>query len=250
MNALEEKLSDIMRSFERGGGSNEMPRVQASSPWALRIECRLSDGCLMIVRNLRSTDEHVLLAFRHELSVRSRELFCPYPWDGGEKLAHAFTVAAQASENRRDFSCLMLVGDRPIGHFFLWQAGTSATPQTQSTRIPELGIGISDAFQQRGLGRLAVNIMQAVAQDLGCDAIELTTATDNSGGWHTYLKAGFAFTGMIRNPLGVDVTAAADGNVRAETFRMERQMVYVIHESRRTEILSALENKRNAFGDK
>lgn len=247
MKNLEMELTALLRSFQNTGGNANKPcSVRAPTPWELYMQATLSGGDIMFIRNLHPDDLSLLYRFRDELSRPSRELFCPYPWDKDDALTRTLTHAIRSAVQRRDFSCLILVGDRPIGHFFLWQAGGPASAG-DNVHIPELGVAISDAYQKRGLGRLAVCIMQTVARALSCDAIELTTATDNDGGWHTYLKTGFAFVGMIRNPLEVDVTAVAAGHANTTTFRIERQMAYVIREERREEILRYLANKRATF---
>ena len=64
--------------------------------------------------------------------------------------------------------------------------------------VPELGIGIADAYHGRGLGGLAVRLLQVVGRELGVDAIELTTHPENIAGYHTYLGAGFEQVGMLR----------------------------------------------------
>ncbi len=247
MTNLEKVLANTIGAFQRAGGATrQICCIQASTPWDLHLSITLADE-VMIIRHVRQGDEELLHRFRDELSQRSRELFCPYPWDQSNKLASALSSAVQNAVQRRDFSCLMLVNDRPIGHFFLWQAGQHHHANNDGLHVPELGVAISDAYQQRGLGCLAVHIMQAVARDLRHDAIELTTALNNKGGWQTYLKAGFTSVGMIRNPLGVDVTAVAHGSATTETYRTERQMVYIICEAKRQAILAYLEKKRNAF---
>jgi hypothetical protein len=66
----------------------------------------------------------------------------------------------------------------------------------------------------------------------------------NTGGWNTYLKTGFEYVGNMRVPLDVDVTSAVLGLVQATRFREERQMVYMIDEARRREVLKYLAIKR------
>jgi RimJ/RimL family protein N-acetyltransferase len=139
-----------------------------------------------------------------------------------------------------------MAGSGPVAHFFLWKAGGNPHSWQYRLQVPELGVAVADECQARGLGSLAVRILQAVAGDLGADAIELTTAMTNKGGWTTYRRCGFEYVGMIRIPLGVDVTAALAGEVHASRFREERQMVYVLRKDRREQVLDYLRLKRES----
>ena len=161
------------------------------------------------------------------------------------ELPQAIEEARRNSEKKVDASYIMHVNGRPAGHFFLWKAGGNRySADIGGVEIPELGIAIGDEFHGRGLGGLGVKILAEVAHELGSDAIELTTAMDNEGGFALYEREGFVYTGDILNPLGVDVTAAVAGDVNAETFRTERQMVYVVNPAKEKEIMAYLATKR------
>jgi len=138
------------------------------------------------------------------------------------------------------------VGDEVIGHFFLWKAGGNPHSQQYQVQVPELGVAIVDEFQGRGLGSLSVRILNAVARDLRADAIELTTALNNEAGWNTYQSCGYQYTGIINNPLGVDVTAVFSGEVQATRYKPERQMVCVLNEKKRHDVMDYLAMKREA----
>ena len=55
--------------------------VNAVSPWNLEISWSSPEGATFLLRDLHKGDEPLLLRFRDQLSPKSRELFCPYPWD-------------------------------------------------------------------------------------------------------------------------------------------------------------------------
>jgi len=187
--------------------------VKTVNPWGMNISFLSgAEGSALMIRNITQDDVVLLESFKHELSDRSRELFCPYPWDDPDKLREAITAAVRKSIEFKD--------------------------------IPELGVAIADSYQGKGLGFLAVRILQEVAKNLKKDAIELTTALSNHGGWSTYLKAGFIYTGDIKNPLEVDATLAVLGQVSTERYRQERQMVCIINRKKQQEIMSYLELKR------
>lgn len=197
------------------------------------------------VRNLHEGDVEVLLAFGRQLGPVAKDLFCPYPWGDDARLRASFESAIAHAVARDAASYLLEHDGRPIGHFFLWGAGGNSHSRAHGVEIPELGVALADAYQGRGLGGLAVRLLQAMARSLGADGIELTTALSNESGWQTYLHAGFEYTGIQRNALEVDTTAVA---VSTERYRDERQMIYIINPRKREAILHYLARKRGEGG--
>ncbi|HEY3377780.1 MAG TPA: GNAT family N-acetyltransferase [Armatimonadota bacterium] len=219
--------------------------IQVSAPdaWQVDVSFHLPDGAFRL-RNLGSEDAEALTAFSRGLGDTARELFCPYPWDDSAACTLAFQAAVAQSTGRIDASYLLEHDGEPFAHFFLWKAGGNPVSQQAGLEVPELGVAIADAYQGRGFGSLAVRTLKAVARQLDADAIELTTATNNDAGWHTYQRAGFHDVGLLRVPLGVDVTAAELGDVTPTRFRVERQMVDILHQGKRHDILQYLAVKR------
>jgi GNAT superfamily N-acetyltransferase len=210
----------------------------------LEISCADFHGETLTIRNLRRGDLRLMLRFRDRLSTKSRDLFCPYPWGQDSALKKALATAIDNTNKRIDASYLILAGGVPVGHFFLWKAGGNPASRAMGVEVPELGVAVADAHQGRGLGALSVAILKAVATREGADAIELTTALSNAGGWNTYLRAGFRHLGNIVNPLEVDVTAVDEGRSAPRRFREERQMVYIIHHPKEKAVLAYLASKR------
>ena len=66
---------------------------------------------------------------------------------------------------------------------------------------------------------------ERLAADLKADAVELTTAMDNGSGWNTYLRCGFEYTGIIRNPLDVAVSGPRNREKRRINAASEFFMV-------------------------
>ncbi|OHA09036.1 MAG: hypothetical protein A3A44_00560 [Candidatus Sungbacteria bacterium RIFCSPLOWO2_01_FULL_60_25] len=246
---LSNRLDEALRAYQTAGHAQHPAHysVHGETPWDVRVSANLSGGDRIAIRNVRSGDEALLRSFRDELGPRSRELFCPYPWDDESRFREALAAAVQSAESGIDASYLMLAADRPIGHFFLWKAGGNAHSRQHGVEVPELGVAVSDAYHGRGLGFLAVAILKAVAEHLESDAVELTTALSNDAGWNTYRRAGFQFLGMIQNPLEVDVTAVTAGAAVAAKYREERQMVLIINAAKRVEVLQYLAAKRGAL---
>ena len=137
----------------------------------------------------------------------------------------------------------------PVAHYFLWKAGGNEYSAKYGLQIPELGIAVADKYHGRGLGGLIVAILLTFAEQLGSDAVELTTCKDNESGWQTYLRSGFEHIGFIWNPLEVDVTAALAGEVKATLFEQERQMIAIINRSKKQAIEQYLAIEREEFAE-
>ena len=246
---LNESLHDVMAEFFRRRGQTEDNRLQieADDPWTLNILCDLPQLPGVCIRSMHGDDVPSLQDFGTRLGPVSKDFFCLYPWDDPAALPQALEKAVEHAVERIDASYLMETADHAIiGYFFLWKAGGNPHSQQYQIQVPELGVAVADEFQGRGLGGLSIRLLQAITRDLGADAIELTTALDNEAGWHTYLRCGFQYTGIITHPLEVDVTAATAGEVQAAKYRPEKQMVYVIDEEKRQLVLDYLTMKREA----
>lgn len=246
---LNDSLHEIMVEFlrKRGQAENGRLQIEAEDPWALKILCDMPQFPGFRIRSMNSDDVPSLQDFGTRLSPASKDFFNPYPWDDPATLPAALQTAVEHAVERIDASYLMeIAGPKIIGYFFLWKGGGNPHSQQYQIQVPELGVAVADEFHGQGLGGLAVRLLQAIARDLGADAIELTTALDNEAGWHTYLKCGFQYTGIITHPLEVDVTAVTAGEVQATKFRPEKQMVYVIDEEKRQLVLDYLAMKREA----
>ena len=247
MITLTAALKGIMGEFGRRRGHDEPSNlvIAADNFWNLKIACDLTGLPGLSIRNLQDGDAPRLQEFGAKLSAASKDLFCPYPWNDPEALPGAFQKAIQNSIARIDASYLIESARHGvIGHFFLWKAGGNPHSREYQVEVPELGVAITDDFHGKGLGWLSVRILQAVATDLHADAIELTTAFANDAGWKTYQRCGFQHIGDINIPLGVDVTDALTDGVTASSYRVERQMVYMISEEKRERVLNYLETKR------
>jgi GNAT superfamily N-acetyltransferase len=213
--------------------------------WDIDFKFKYKHEEVLRIRNLRKGDLPLLLNFGERLGTESKRLFYPYPWDDESLLPNSFTRAIKNSVTRIDTSYLIINQEgKPIGHFFLWKAGGNELSQRFGVEVPELGVAIADSYHGKGLGHFSVRFLQKMAREMGGDAIELTTAFDNDAGWNIYLKTGFEYVGNIQNPLEVDATEVAEGKATAQKFREERQMVYVVNELRREEVLKYLAFKR------
>src|SRR3989344_7094238 len=89
--------------------------VKTVNPWGMNISFLSgAEGSALMIRNITQDDVVLLESFKHELSDRSRELFCPYPWDDPDKLREAITAAVRKSIEFKDVSCMILLNNKPI----------------------------------------------------------------------------------------------------------------------------------------
>jgi RimJ/RimL family protein N-acetyltransferase len=240
---MQSDLESIINEYLGRRSGDQAPRCEVSSadPWHFDVGFSLADGAVYRIRNPRPGDEAALHEFADQLGPQSKWLFCPFPWgDSQGELTASFGRAIQRTVSRARAAYLLLHGVRSIGYFYLTGLGEISDVRRPDPWVPELGIGIADAYHGRGLGGLAVRLLQVVGRDLGVDAIELTTHPQNVAGYHTYLGAGFEQVGMLR----IDAPASPDATAAADARRDERQMVYVINTAKRMAVLEHLAQQR------
>jgi len=196
------------------------------------------DGRPYQLRGVTPTDASALVEFGlRGLSDESRALFAPYDWYS-PNLAAEFDASISNALSGQDLHVLACEEgsmETIVAHAFLWSIRDT---------IPELGIAVADGHQKRGLGKALLSLLEQLARDRARWALELTTMQDNLGAYAAYKRAGYEELGIIRNPLGCDVTAAFRGEVAPTGFASEIHMVRVLDETRRAEILASLEAKR------
>jgi [ribosomal protein S18]-alanine N-acetyltransferase len=214
------------------------PPVQhrRSRAWSTAREVELdSGGQRCVVRPLTASDVPALRDFGLQaLSETSRAFFAPYNWTL-PSLSDELSAAAANSLSHRDLHLVAVLDEQIIGYAFLWSIAET---------VPELGLAVADAWQRKGLGRAMLLLLCQIAQAEGRWAVELTTMQDNKAALNAYEKAGFEQLGMIRNPLGCDVTAAFAGEATPTGFADEYQMVKVLNRSKCAEVMSLLGAKR------
>jgi RimJ/RimL family protein N-acetyltransferase len=240
---LESVMNECVQ--RRSGDASPRCEVRSGDPWHLDVWFSLADGGAYRIRSLQPGDEFAIHEFGSQLGPRSKWLFCPYAWADSTLLDEQFARAIQRATDRIDASYLLTGQAKTIGHFWLAAVGEAgvgeaADAQRAELRVPELGIGIADAYHGRGLGGLAVRLLQAVGRDLGVDAIELTTHPENIAGYRTYLGAGFEQVGMLR----IAAPASPDASKAANAYRDERHMIYVINAAKRMAVLEHLARQR------
>jgi len=163
----------------------------------MRAQIELPDGETLTIRSLRAGDGPRLQRFNAGLSAESRGFFLPHAYDDA-------TVARmiERAENEMDLTYLALDGEEVAAYFFLWE---------YTDPIPILGIGITDAWQGRGLGTRLMRILIDDARQAGRDGIDLTTMQHNDRAFALYRKMGFRYLENVDNIDG-------DGNVIVERW--------------------------------
>ena len=240
---MQSDLESIINEYlgRRSGDQSLRCEVRSADPWHFDVGFSLADGEVCRIRNPRPGDEAALHEFADQLGPQSKWLFCPFPWgDSQEELTASFGRAIQRTVSRARAAYLLFHRVRSIGYFYLTSLGEPSDVQRPDPWVPELGIGIADAYHGRGLGGLAVRLLQAVGRELGVDAIELTTHPENVAGYRTYLGAGFEQVGMLR----IDAPASMSAADTVDPQRDERHMVYVINAAKRTAVLEHLARQR------
>ena len=189
------------------------------------------------VRPVRPGDEDGLVAFGLcGLSDESRKLFTPYDWGGARAaLSSEFCKSIANSQSRRDLHLVAIVSGKICAHAFLWSV---------CDEIPELGLAVADALHSRGLGRQMMTMLENVCIAKGKPAIELTTMQENVRAHSVYRSAGYEDLGIIRNPLGVDVTAAFEGSAVPTSFSDEFHMCRILDEQARARVMELMAVKR------
>jgi hypothetical protein len=243
---MEEKVRSLLLDYvqRRTGVEPELRALRATDPWDVHIVFSLPGSGIFEIRNVRANDLETFLVFSDGLSPASRESFRPYPWDSRDQLLPALHSAISQAVAGVDACYLMFHEALPVGEFFLWKAGGNPDSRVYGVEVPELGIGFADCYHGRGFGGLCTRLLTIAAEHLKADGLELTTAMDNEAGFRTYLSAGYEYVGDIANPLEADVTSVLGAQAGATRWRVERQMIHVLNQNRRADVLTYLVAKR------
>lgn len=163
----------------------------------IRATITLPSGESLTVRNLRAGDGPALQRFNAGLSTPTRTLFLPHVYDDA-----TITRVIERAETGVDLTYIVLDGAEIVAYFFLWDVQES---------IPVLGIGMTDAYQGKGLGRKLMEILIEDGRRRERDGIDLTTMQTNDRAFALYQKMGFQYVSDVDNIVG-------DGTVVVERW--------------------------------
>lgn len=154
----------------------------------IRARVHTRDGEALVVRRLGAGDGARLQAFDRGLGKRTRRLFLPHAYDD-----RTVAKAIRRATNDDDRVYVVSARNAIVGYFFLWYFRQP---------VPVLGIGLTDAYQDRGLGAQLMAILIEDARQADRDAIDLTTMPDNDRAFALYRKMGFEYMGDVDNVTG------------------------------------------------
>lgn len=142
-------------------------------------------------RPIKPNDAERLSAFYDSLQEQTRAIFKGYRFDR----EHAEEIARESENKRSGFYHVAVIeqGDREeaiIGLVWFWD---------WRKKVPWIGIMITDAHQNRGLGTRMMEYAVAEAKSRDKGGILLTTAKTNVRGQALYKRYGFAMIGEGTN---------------------------------------------------
>jgi RimJ/RimL family protein N-acetyltransferase len=189
-----------------------------------------------LIRPLKPGDEEAMVEFGLKgLSDASRSFFGPFGWAGPhDTLIGEFSQSIEKSLSKQDLHLVVEDANKIVAHAFLWSAQDD---------VPELGLAVADDWHGRGLGSMLLLFLECIGKAEGRKALELTTMQENEVAYRAYIRAGYEYQGIIRNPIGVDVTAAFRGEVTATEFCDERSLVLILDEDSREDVLKHIVEK-------
>ena len=149
---------------------------EAAGPHGLR------DGTTVTLRRVRADDADRFVGYFDGLSERSRYFFHPFAFER----ASAETVTSDLnSEDSFRIVATAERGGREAIVGYAWLQGLSGPD------VPMLGIGLVDAYHERGIGKLLLHALLDVGRGMGLKAIRLGVNDDNPRAIHVYESVGF-----------------------------------------------------------
>ena len=134
------------------------------------------------IRLLTDADVAKIPGFFAGVSGASRKFFHPHSFDRAAAAWIAREIHDPDSVHLGAFS-----GDMLIGH--VWYARRGGNP------FPGLGIGIADAFHDRGIGRRLMQRIEAIARERGEPGLALSCYPENHRALRVYAKQGYRLAG-------------------------------------------------------
>ena len=132
----------------------------------------------LTIRALADADVPKISAFFEGLSGASRYFYHPYPFDQD-------AVATIAGELHNP-SCVHIGAfsdEKLVGH--VWYRGGGGDG------YPGLGIGVVDAFHNRGIGQRLMGRIEGIARERGEQGLALTCYRENYRALRVYAKQGY-----------------------------------------------------------
>jgi RimJ/RimL family protein N-acetyltransferase len=125
------------------------------------------------------------MRYYNGLSVESKRTFRPLGTETDLTTARAI-CRANHDERPERYDLVVMHGDEIAGWCFVWDLDKES---------PQLGLGIADAHQQRGLGRCLITALLDWARRQALTRIGLIAVEDNVAALRLYESCGFRITG-------------------------------------------------------
>ena len=143
---------------------------------------RLSDGTTVTLRRVRAADTDRFVEYFDGLSERSRYFFHPFAFERAS--AEMVTADLESEDSFRVVATVERGGREAIGGYAWLQ-------DLGGPDVPMLGIGLVDAWHERGIGRLLLRALLDAGRDMGLKAIRLGVNDDNPRAIYVYESVGF-----------------------------------------------------------
>ncbi len=140
------------------------------------------------IRRITPDDRERVYNFFRRLGEEGGTFFNRY--GGNEKVTFAFLDGEKPNHIYWAAVADTPDGEEIAGLVFLWEI---------NTKVPWLGIGITEAWKGRHLGRRLMTAAKEWAQSVGAGGIRLTTAPENIRGQRLYERMGYERIGTYHD---------------------------------------------------
>ncbi|MFH1057849.1 MAG: GNAT family N-acetyltransferase [Pseudomonadota bacterium] len=187
----------------------------------------LKDKTQVLMRPVKATDERMVQEFFYSMS--DREVYY--------RFLHAIKAFPRKDMQRmvnidyhREMAVVAVTGD--LGHEQIAGLGRYVLGAGE---LPEVDFAVRDSFQGKGLGRVIMSSLVAIAKDRGYAGISAFVMPDNQASLHILYSLGYAVTGVVSQGV-IELTVHFDRPVEEPTVNLS----YDLDHGRGEEPLSAL----------
>jgi RimJ/RimL family protein N-acetyltransferase len=154
--------------------------------WNLEIKLSWKNVGSIEILNASMYDFWAVKEWFERLWPRSKSLLPLFPCD--KRIDKYVAAHLKRNDLKKDAIYNAWLKDRIIGHFFIWNISNDKS---------EIGVGISDEYQNKKLGHLLIKILIFIAKSFGKKELYLTTALDNDAAFKLYERIGFKYLGDV-----------------------------------------------------
>lgn len=149
------------------------------------------------LRRLVPGDADGLMHFYNHLSAGSKRTFRPIGLEADRCTCEAICADNEVPPGGPDiagrkYDLVLILDGEIVGWCFIWELDS---PE------PNLGLGIADAHQRRGLGKVLMSAIMDVARRRRLPTVHLIAVKDNEAALRLYESFGFAICGERTSPV-------------------------------------------------